>query len=245
MNHVIAFDVSMGKSYFVLYNPLKKCEQEGEVMHSKSDFQVLQALIDDITDGYGVQPRIVFEATGAYSKPLERFMRDNDYDYCLLNPLEAKLQCDGLRIHKTDHSDAHQLAMTHFTNERLIKEDTDNRFHQLKQLSRYYNELNEELSVVRNRLHRALQETFPEIEAMFTTKSHLFLNVIQLFPHPDLVLLHSRTIIKNCLLKHTKKRMSVKRAEEKATQLLDMAHNSYPAARSTARLSPLRELPVL
>ncbi|SIS59545.1 Transposase [Salimicrobium flavidum] len=161
MNHVLAFDVSMGKSYFVLYNPLKKCDLEREVIHSKSEFQALQELIDNITDVYGKQPRIVFEATGSYSKPLERFMRDNGYDYCLLNPLEAKLQSDGLRIHKTDRSDAHQLALTHFAYERRIKEESGDRFRQLNQLSRYYEELDEELSIVRNRLHRALQETFP------------------------------------------------------------------------------------
>ena len=50
-------------------------------------------------DGYGEQPHIVFEATGVYSRPLERFMKENNYRYCLLNPLEAKLQCDSLRMH--------------------------------------------------------------------------------------------------------------------------------------------------
>ncbi|SIS59534.1 Transposase IS116/IS110/IS902 family protein [Salimicrobium flavidum] len=68
---------------------------------------------------------------------------------------------------------------------------------------------------------------------MFTTKSALFLNLIQLFPHPDLVLPHSKTVIKNKLLKNTGKRISPKKAEEKAIQLLEAASNSYPAARST------------
>ena len=31
MKHVIAFDVSMGKSYMVAYNVLKKCELEKEI----------------------------------------------------------------------------------------------------------------------------------------------------------------------------------------------------------------------
>ncbi|MGG3660729.1 IS110 family transposase, partial [Bacillus pseudomycoides] len=88
-------------------------------------------------------PHIVFEATGVYSRQLERFMQDNKFEYFLLNPLEAKLQCDSLRIHKTDRSDAHQLALTHFTASRREKTGTDNLFYQLKSLSRFYSELDD------------------------------------------------------------------------------------------------------
>ncbi len=35
MKHVIAFDVSMGKSYMVVYNALKKCELEKEIEHTR------------------------------------------------------------------------------------------------------------------------------------------------------------------------------------------------------------------
>ena len=125
MKHVIAFDVSMGKSYMVVYNALKKCELEKEIEHTRPAFAELKLLIDNLIDGYGEQPHIVFEATGVYSRALERFMRDNDYRYSLLNPLEAKLQCDSLRIHKTDRSDAHQLALTHFTNNRRVETNSD------------------------------------------------------------------------------------------------------------------------
>ncbi len=77
-------------------------------------------------------------------------MQKNQYVYSLLNPLEAKLQCDFLRIHKTDRSNAYQLALTHFTASRREKTITDTRFSQLKSLSRFYDELDDELSTVRN-----------------------------------------------------------------------------------------------
>jgi transposase len=64
MKHVIAFDVSMGKSYMVVYNALKKCELEKEIEHTRPEFTKLKLLIDDIIDGYGEQPHIVIEATG-------------------------------------------------------------------------------------------------------------------------------------------------------------------------------------
>ncbi|MFJ8415659.1 IS110 family transposase [Bacillus paramycoides] len=206
MRHVIAFDISMGKSYMFIYNAQKQCIFEKEIKHSKSEFEELQKKIHELTNETGKSPEIVFEATGIYSRQLERFMQDNQYTYCLLNPLEAKLQCDSLRIHKTDHL-----------------------FHQLKSLSRFYSELDGELSMIRSRMHKVIQLTFPELEKMFTSKSDLFLNFVQLFPHPDCVLNLSRTIIKNRIRANTNKKISTIMAEKKAIQILEIAKNSYPA----------------
>lgn len=229
MKHVIAFDVSMGKSYMVIYNAQKQCIFEKEIQHLKHDFKELQEKIDALTKKTGEFPEIVFEATGVYSRQLERFMKDNQYTYFLLNPLEAKLQCDSLRIHKTDRSDAHRLALTHFTATRRVSHGTNHIFHQLKSLSRFYIELDGELSVIRSRMHKVIQLTFPELEKMFTSKSELFLNFVQLFPHPDSVLSLSKTIIKNRIRANTNKKISNIMAEKKAIQVLEIAKNSYPA----------------
>ncbi|QPW46691.1 IS110 family transposase [Bacillus thuringiensis] len=229
MKHVIAFDISMGKSYMVIYNAQKQCVFEGNIKHSKPDFHILHDRIQKLTNECGQPPKIVFEATGVYSRQLERFMQKNQYVYSLLNPLEAKLQCDSLRIHKTDRSDAHQLALTHFTASRREKTITDTRFSQLKSLSRFYDELDDELSTVRNRMHKVLQLTFPELEQIFTTKSDLFLNFVQLFPHPDLVLDLAKTTMKNRIRANTKKNISIRVAEKKATEILEAAKVSYPA----------------
>ncbi|HDR7483670.1 TPA: transposase, partial [Bacillus toyonensis] len=175
MKHVIAFDVSMGKSYMVIYNAQKQCVFESAIKHSKPDFKKLQEKIHKLTDETGESPKIVFEATGIYSRQLERFMQNNQYTYCLLNPLEAKIQCDSLRIHKTDRSDAHRLALTHFTVTRRVSTATANLFYQLKSLSRLYSELDDELSIIRGRMHKVIQLTFPELERIFTSKSDLFL----------------------------------------------------------------------
>jgi len=229
MRHVIAFDISMGKSYMVIYNAEKQCIFEKEIKHSKLEFEKLQNKIQELTNQTGKLPEIVFEATGIYSRQLERFMQDNQYTYCLLNPLEAKLQCDSLRIHKTDRSDAHRLALTHFTAIRRVAHGTNHIFHQLKSLSRFYSELDGELSVIRSRMHKVIQLTFPELEKMFTSKSDLFLNFVQLFPHPDCVLGLSKTIIKNRIRANTNKKISNLMAEKKAIQILEIAKNYYPA----------------
>jgi transposase len=233
MKHVIAFDVSMGKSYMVIYTGLRKCIFEAEINHNKPEFEKLRLRIDELIEGYGEQPYIVFESTGVYSRQLERFMQDHQYSYCLLNPLEAKKQCDSLRIHKTDKSDAHQLALTHFSTSRRESNGTDSLFLQLKSLSRFYSELDDELSVTRNRMHKVIQLTFPELEKLFTSKSDLFLNIVQLFPHPDLVQGLSKTIIKNKIRANTNKNISGTIAEKKAIALIEASQLSYPAVSST------------
>ncbi|PFE15275.1 IS110 family transposase [Bacillus cereus] len=229
MKHVIAFDVSMGKSYMVIYNVQKQCVFESEIKHTKPDFKKLQEKIHKLTDETGESPEIVFEATGIYSRQLERFMQNNQYTYCLLNPLEAKIQCDSLRIHKTDRSDAHRLALTHFTVTRRVSTGTDNLFYQLKSLSRLYSELDDELSIIRGRMHKVIQLTFPELERIFTSRSDLFLNFVQLFPHPNCVLGLSKTIIKNRIRANTNKKISNITAEKKAIQILEIAKICYPA----------------
>lgn len=134
MPSVIAFDVSMGKSYMVIYNADRFCIFEGEILHKRFGFERL-------------------------------------YD-------------------------------------------------QMRALTRYYRELDEELALIRSRMHTLLQLTFPEMESLFTQKSELFLNILQLFPHPDYVRHLSKTVVRNRLLSNTDKKLAPKTAEKKALQLL-------------------------
>jgi transposase len=118
MKHVIALDVSKGKSTIAIYDGYQQCEFEGELEHTRVDFEQLHQRIEEIAVLDGQAPEIVFEATGVYSKPVEKFLRDYGHTYCRMNPLEANLQMASMRRHKTDMSDAHELAKTHFKMER-------------------------------------------------------------------------------------------------------------------------------
>jgi len=107
MSFILAFDVSKGESYKVLYQD-HHCITEGKIPHNQEGFcQLLEEII-----ALPKLPEIVFEATGVYSRPLEKFCQDNRLAYCLLNPLEAKKQMEegSLRSWKTDKIDAHKLA---------------------------------------------------------------------------------------------------------------------------------------
>lgn len=71
MNYTAAFDVGMGKSYMVLYDG-QVCILQKWISHSKESFMQLKRLFDVHFYNEFDSLDIVFEATGVYSKPLER-----------------------------------------------------------------------------------------------------------------------------------------------------------------------------
>lgn len=143
----------------VVYKALKTCIAEKESQHIRA----LKQLIDDLTAGHDEVSHLVFKATSVYSGALEWFMQENGYPYYLVNPLKAKLQSDRLRNHKTDQADAHQLAKSHFQNERRLETPPSDIFRQPKKMSRHYTDLDAELAEVRGRLHTELQLTSPKL----------------------------------------------------------------------------------
>jgi len=233
MNHVIALDVGKGKSTMAIYDGYRQCEFEGELHHTRIDFERLHQRIEAITLSDGQAPEIVFEATGVYSKPVEAFFKDYGYTYCRMNPLEANLQMAKMRRHKTDVSDAHELAKTHFKMERETTYVQEDYYEQMRAMTRYYDEIDEEIILLKSRMHAILHLSFPELEQLITPNSALFLNIVQLYPHSLLLQAHSKTVIKNRLKANTRKNLSLARAEKKAMALLEAAQNSYPAIQPT------------
>ena len=222
--YILALDVSMGKSYVVIYHETT-CLFEQEILHDKTHFN---ALLQEI---YALPERqqIVFEATGVYSRVIETFCQKNHFTYCLLNPLEAKRQLNSdLRSVKTDKRDAHRLAQTH--GQFLRKQKQSEIYEQTRYLARFYQQIESDIKHMRMNLHTALQLTFPELETLFTNRlSKLALNLVELFLHPDYLAHLSQTKLKNVLKKNTDKKISNQKALAKAQTLLSLAQNSYPA----------------
>lgn len=174
-------------------------------------------------------PQIVFEATGVYSKRLNRFLDEHGYRYTMLNPLLAKKQLDGLRTRKTDKNDALHLAETQFIFKRRLTYYQKPVYHELMDLSRFYQEINSDIVREKNRLHRSLQFTFPEIEKITGKPTgKLYWQIIQAYPHPDLLDDLSMDEIANQLVKTTQ-HLSVPKAKQIASKLLKSGQRSYPA----------------
>jgi|SRR5690625_84852 len=232
MGTVMALDISMGKSYKVVYDG-QHCLSEGEVIHNQAGFQELINEIRSLPE----ELMLVFESTGVYSKPVETFCQKNQLRYCILNPLAAKKQLEQgtLRSWKTDKHDAHKLAQVHQQNDRPEKTNQSDIYIEMRDLSRFYQEIEDEIKRTRMNLHNALQLSFPELEQFFSSRVTPYaLTLIDLFPHPECVLQTSKTKIKNLLMKSTTKKISENRAKQKASQIIEYAKESYPAVSSTS-----------
>ncbi|EME8239067.1 IS110 family transposase, partial [Enterococcus faecium] len=127
-------------------------------------------------------------------------------------------------------SDAHRLAQTHLKNQRQPKEVQSNFYLEMRDLARFYQEIEKKITRLRMDLHNCLQLTFPELEQFFSNRLTPYaLTLIRLFPHPDFVLASTRTKIKNKLINETRKKISANRAEQKADQIIHYAQCAYPA----------------
>jgi len=232
MNHVMAFDVSMGKSVMVIYNQSLQCLFEGELHHTRSGFDWLEKKIDAFTGPEGQYPEIVFEATGVYSHGLETFLKGKSIPFCKLNPLEAKFQTASMRRHKTDISDAHELAKSHFKSDRSTTYIQEDYYEQMRALGRYYDEIEKEINHHRNRLHSSLQLSFSLLEKAFSKSSALFLNLVQFFPHPDCLSELSLEEIRDRVKQSTRKNLSDEQIDEKMALLLKAGEESYASITS-------------
>lgn len=110
------------------------------------------------------QPFVVFEATGIYSRRLKYFLDSHKLVYAYLNPLRAKKQLDQFRRFKSDRMDAFRLAQTQFILGRNPSYKMKQIYQELEDLDRYYQAEGKDIIAHKNRLHRILQLTFPEIE---------------------------------------------------------------------------------
>ncbi|MFT8318614.1 MAG: IS110 family transposase [Sporolactobacillus sp.] len=179
---------------------------------------------------FAQMPAIIFEATGVYSRRLKALLDDHGYRYTQLNPLLAKMQLDRLHPNKTDPNDARRLAETEF---QLNRPQTDVQapvYTQLKDLNRFYQQLTGDNVQAKNRLHRVLQLTFPELERLNLSHTEpLYYHLMKLFPQPQMVRNHSLDEVTEQILQSTLKHIGSLRAQRLAKQLIQSAARSYPA----------------
>lgn len=194
-------------------------------------------LLDDLKTVQ--KPEIIFEATGVYSRRLQAFLEENGYAYTQLNPLEAKKQLDSLRVRKTDKIDAETLAISQFVLNRKPTYIQEEVYQELRDLSRFYQNLTEDIVRTKNRLHKVLQVTFPEMENILSTPTReQYWNLVMTFPYKDFVLELSKDEPLEGIRQSTSKRISDKRVAYLAQKLAALANQSYCAVKKN---SPILE----
>lgn len=177
---------------------------------------------------FAKKPEIIFEATGVYSERLESFLDAYHFSYCRLNPLKAKQQLMRFRVNKTDKHDAYSLANSQYIFHRQPEWRTTPVYKKLNSLNHYYDQLTHDLVILKNRLHRVLQETFPEMERLFATpQSENYWRCVIKFTHSELVKTAGLDNITEQLMEL--KGVGHHRAIYLTHRLLNLANITYPS----------------
>ena len=136
------------------------------------------------------KPQIIFEATGVYSRRLQAFLDMHELRYVMMNPLEAKRKTkDDLHQNKTDKLDALYLAKLQSEHPQRLAYVQNKEYQELMANNRIYEQASHDLITNKNRLHKAVQLTFPEIEhLMVNPRGKNYWSIALRFPHPDIVL---------------------------------------------------------
>ncbi|AXI15113.1 transposase [Lactobacillus delbrueckii subsp. bulgaricus] len=135
-------------------------------------------------------PQIIFEATGVYSRRLQAFLDMHELRYVMMNPLEAKRKTkDNLHQNKTDKLDALYLAKLQSEHPQRLAYVQSEEYQELMANNRIYEQASHDLITNKNRLHKAIQLTFPEIEhLMANPRGKNYWSIVLRFPHPGIVL---------------------------------------------------------
>ncbi|NKN85029.1 IS110 family transposase [Streptococcus agalactiae] len=233
MRTVFGIDVSKASSEVAIVI-------NGEKIHGytmPNDAIGFTRLLDDLKNVQ--KPEIIFEARGVYSHRLQAFLEENGYAYTQLNPLEAKKQLDSLRVRKTDKIDAETLAISQFVLNRKPTYIQEEVYQELRDLSRFYQNLTEDIVRTKNRLHKVLQVTFPEMENILSTPTReQYWNLVMTFPYKDFVLELSKDELLEGIRQSTSKCISDKRVAYLAQKLAALANQSYCAVKKN---SPILE----
>ena len=233
MRTVFGIDVSKASSEVAIVI-------NGEKIHGytmPNDTIGFTRLLDDLKTVQ--KPEIIFEARGVYSHRLQAFREENGYTYTRLNSLEAKKQLDSLRVRKTDKIDAETLAISQFVLNRKPTYIQEEVYQELRDLSRFYQNLTEDIVRTKNRLHKVLQVTFPEMENILSTPTReQYWNLVMTFPYKDFVLELSKDELLEGIRQSTSKRISDKRVAYLAQKLAALANQSYCAVKKN---SPILE----
>ena len=108
-------------------------------------------------------------------------------------------------------------------------------YQDLRDLSRFYQNLTEDTVRTKNRLHKVLQVTFPEIESILSAPTgEQYWQLVRAFPSKAFALEMSEMELTAIIRQSTAKRISDKRVAYLVGKLIELAKQSYCATKKTS-----------
>lgn len=200
----IAIDVSKGSSHVCGYATKDKIIQEPiKILHDREGFTVLGDLYQRLTNLNGKHPVFVYETTGIYHRPLERYLVQHDYPHIKVSPLLAAKhrKNSGIRIPKSDKSDPKSLARLFYDLELGPNHPIEEPYYELLQLDRFYVSLTHLMVTCKVHFQEKSDILFPRMGEHFKdlyTPYHL--DLLAAYPHPEILLKKREDVIEHQLI---------------------------------------------
>lgn len=188
-NTCITIDVSQNKSHIQGFiGPNKPLSKARTMRNTKQGFQFILILKNLIESKTNETPLIVFEFTGIYHKPLEKFLISQNLKYHIVAPLKAaKARNSEIREQKTDARDCLSLSKLFYSNNLGIFYSENETYSNLRKLNRYHDTCMKHLIKIKVNFRETLAVVYPNYKKLFSSiYSDDSLTFLKEFPHPSL-----------------------------------------------------------
>ncbi len=202
----ISLDVSKGSSFYQGFKGMDEpITKPKKIEHNLEGFKELTVLREKIRKEYDSDCIVIFESTGVYHKPLQTYLDEHNFKYTIISPLlSAKVRKSDIRGTKTDAKDCASIAKVFYLKELRIYTKTDEIYADLKEKSRYYDFLVDEMKRWKIEFRRLLDIIYPEFDKIY---DDLYSDYIQSFlleyNHPEMIRKRRLDTIAKFLEKHT------------------------------------------
>ena len=188
---IVAIDVSKGSSHYQGFKDLNnRYTNVRNINHDRKGLNELLDLITKMNQELEKEVCVVYEATGVYHRVLKKFLEDNNIKQFIINPLlSAKTRKNGsLRSPKTDKLDPKNIAKTYYNNSLYSDSKKKTVYHELRELSRYYEELLVHIRKDKVSFRAQLDIVFPGYDHLFEDLyGPISLSILERYSHPELL----------------------------------------------------------
>ena len=188
---IVSIDISKGKSDYQAFKEMNvKYTGSRSIKHTKEGFDEIVSLVREMEKKLETEVCVVYEATGVYHRVLKKVLEDNNIKQFIINPLlSAKTRKnDSLRSPKTDKLDPKSIAKTYYSYSLHNSHKPETIYHELRELSRYYEDILVHLRKDKVAFRAQLDVVFPGYDTLYDDLyGPVALAVIEKYPHPEML----------------------------------------------------------
>lgn len=202
----ISLDVSKGSSFYQGFRGIDEpITKPKKIEHNLEGFKELLKLQEIIRKEYNEDCIVIFESTGVYHKSLQTYLDEHNFKYTIISPLlSAKVRKSDIRGTKTDAKDCASIAKVFYLKELRVYSKIDEIYADLKEKSRYYDFLMDEMKRWKIEFRRLLDIIYPGFDKVYDDLYGDFIQAFLLeYSHPELIRKRRLDTIAKFLEKHT------------------------------------------